>query len=117
MSQLPPAGRWEVVACTPDPGLAMCRPRADAARGVLYLEIGHWGELVTDSGRRSLAFSYDGGTGRLEVRVQARAATAESILVLSGTVTAADTVVLLHAGGRGVTPFDVQLRRTHHAPW
>ena len=117
MSQLPPAGRWEVVECSADLGLVMCQPRMDGTRSVLYLEIGMWGELVTDSGRRNLEFSYDGASKVLEVRIQPRDSAAEPILILRGAVAEADASVLLQASSPGIAPFDVRLRRTHHAPW
>lgn len=117
MSQLPPAGRWEVVECSPDPGLAMCQPRMDKTRGILYLEIGRWGELITDSERRRLEFSYDGASKDLEIRIQPRDFAAAPILILRGTVTEADTSVLLQARGQDMAPFEVRLRRTHRAPW
>ena len=117
MSQLPPAGRWEVVECSPDPGLAMCQPRVGGTRAVLYLEIGHWGEVVTESERRSLKFSYDNANKELEIRIQPRDSAAEPILILRGTVAEADTSVLLQASAPSIPPFEVRLRRTHYAPW
>lgn len=115
-SQLSPAGRWEVVECTPDPGLAICRPRSGIP-SVLYLEIGHWGEIVTDSERRSLQFSYDRASKDLEIRIQPRDSGAEPKLILRGSVTEADNSILLQGSGTGVTSFEVRLRRTHRAPW
>jgi len=113
-SQVPPAGRWEVVECTSDPGLAICHPRS-GVQSILYLEIGHWGEIVTDSERRSLQFSYDGASKDLEIRIQPRGP--EPILILRGSVTEADNSILLQGSGPGVAPFEIRLRRTHHAPW
>ncbi|MGI8785835.1 MAG: hypothetical protein ACR2L2_19540 [Acidobacteriota bacterium] len=117
MRQLPPAGRWEVVECSPNPGLALCQPRKDGTRSVLYLEVGLWGQLVTDSERRGLAFTYDHASKNLEITVQPRDSTAEPNLILRGTVAATDTTVVLQASSQGMAPFDVRLRRTHHAPW
>ena len=87
MGQLPAAGRWEVVRCRSDPGLAMCRRRPDGTGAVLYLEIGHWGELVTDSGRHPLTFSYD--TSRnLEITIEPGRVATDARLTLRGVLPA-----------------------------
>jgi len=116
-NQLPAAGRWEVVECTPDPGLALCEPRKDGTRSVLYLEIGRWGQLVTDSGRRNLTFKHDRASNNLEITIEPRDSTVEPALILRGAVAANETLVLLDGSSPGLPPFHVRLRRTHHAPW
>lgn len=116
-NQLPPAGRWEIVECTPDPGLALCEPRKDGTRSVLYLEIGQWGQLVTESGRRDLTFKHDRASNDIEITIEPRDSKVEPTLVLRGNVAANETLVLFHGSSPGLPPFDVRLRRTHHAPW
>jgi hypothetical protein len=113
--QVPAAGRWEVLACSPDPGWAMCGSGTGTGRPVLYLEVGQWGQLVTGPERRAVAFTYDRRRGALRLQVAA-GAPGEPGVTLEGTVRGADTTAIL-AGTAGGRPVQVQLRRTRGAPW
>lgn len=113
--QVPAAGRWEVLECNPDPGWAMCRSEGSKGRSVLYIEVGQWGQLLTGSDRRDLAFRYDRLHGVLKLRIAA-GSRLEPELMLEGTVRKADTTVILNGVADG-QPFQVHLQRTHWAPW
>jgi hypothetical protein len=112
--QVPAAGRWEVLACDPDPGWAMCQSERSTGRAILYTEVGQWGQLLTGSDRRNLTFTYDKLHGMLKLRIAA--SRRDSAFVLEGTVRKADTTVTLN-GVMGSQPIQVHLQRTHWAPW
>jgi len=113
--QVPAAGRWEVLQCNPDPGWAMCQSEGSKGRSVLYIEVGQWGQLLTGSDRRDLAFKYDRLHGLLTLRIAADSRR-EPELMLEGTVKEADTTITLNGVADG-QPFQVHLQRTHWAPW
>lgn len=115
--QVPPAGRWEVLECAPASGLGMCRSEGGKSAAVLYIEVGQWGQLVTDSERRNASFTYDKARGFLEVRIASSNSAREPELVLSGLVHERDTVVILDGRAAGVPSFQVRLQRTRSAPW
>jgi len=115
--QVAPAGRWEVVDCVSASELALCRSQTGKNAAVLYIEIGQWGQLVTDSERRNASFSYDRTRGFLEIRIARSSSADEPELVLSGTVYERDINVTLDGRAAGVLPFQVRLRRTRPAPW
>jgi len=113
--QVPAAGRWEVLRCNPDPGWAMCQSEGSKGRSVLYVEVGQWGQLLTGSDRRDLAFKYDRLHEILRLRIAA-GPRREPELMLEGTVKEADTTATLHGVADG-QPFQVLLQRTRRAPW
>jgi len=113
--QVPAAGRWEVLECKPDPGWAMCQSDKSKARSVLYIEVGQWGQLVTGSDRRDVAFTYDRLQGILKLRIAANSPR-EPAFMLEGTVKEADTAVTLSGVANG-QPLQVYLQRTRWAPW
>jgi hypothetical protein len=115
--QFSATGRWEVIECMPDPGVVMCQLRQDGPGAVLYFEVGHWGQLVAPTERRSLSFSYDPARGVITVHIDPSNSAREPELMLSGPVGEHDTTVVLEAVGLGVPPFQIRLKRTHRAPW
>jgi hypothetical protein len=115
--QVAPAGRWEVIDCQPNPGLAICQSHDATGAAVVYIEIGQWGQVVTGGERRNLSFSYDKVQRVLRARIARSDSAREGELMLDGPVDERDTTVTLEGHGPGVQPFQVRLKRTRPAPW
>ena len=115
--QVAAAGRWEILDCTPNPGMAICQLPQNPVTPVLYIEVGQWGQLVVGDERRNLSFSYDRRNHRLAVRIDPSQSTTDPALLLEGSVAPGDTTISLETRGADSAPFTVRLKRTHFAPW
>lgn len=115
--QVPAAGRWEILDCTPNPGMAICQLQQNPVAPVLYLEVGQWGQLVLGEERRNLSFSYDRRNHLLAVRIAPSQSTTDPALLLEGSVARSDTTISLETRSADIAPFTVRLKRTHVAPW